>query len=157
MVNVSFDWSMASYFEDVAKDGFHLLVGPILSMHLPPIGLPSGADALVTISATKNTELTRCLPNDRLPKMEFFDYYDPYGILYYYDRISLRLEAIDLLGCDTPMLTHIPPANSTWPNCPLNMPYFLKTFAAQTSEMEVYGSSSKITDFEMVSKIAPNL
>src|SRR4051794_30367977 len=98
---------MASYFDNVAQDGFLIDAGRMLYISSSPAAIPSGADALITLSSTKQEELSGCLPNNKQPKMKYFDYYDTLGLLSYLEHGTLH-EAIDIGGCWVPILTFFP-------------------------------------------------
>lgn len=129
VVNASFDREMDSYFEETAKDGFQILLGRIMTGSESPIAIPSGADALVTIATKKQEELSDCFLNNHIPKLKYFDHYDPYGALSYTENILVTV--IEQVGCDMPFLTHYLQTNLTYgPACPIDVHSFLKAHAS---------------------------
>lgn len=127
VINAAFYFSVASYYDSAAEDGLHLTVsvGPMIHSSASPVAVPSGADWIITIASTKRHDLTSCLSPDHLPALEFFKYYDPYGLNYYYDRTTAH-DTVHLLGCEVPVMTCFPNQNSSIPPCPADFLYFVK-------------------------------
>lgn len=143
-LNITFDWSVASYFEGVSQDGFYILVDSMF----PTIAstIPSGADAILTIGSTHHKEITNCYPKNKLPKLKLFDHYDPKGELY---QMEIDLDT-STLGCSTAMLTNMPQYGNGTPPCGFEFLEFLKKFYAGEFESMMGAQPSGIKGVKKV-------
>lgn len=99
-----------------------------------PTAIPCGADAVITISATEKNERTGCLPNNQIPQLNFFDYYDPLGQLAFADQFLIS-QYTNRPGCAVPHMTYITQTNSTPPMCSVEFVAFGRTYEASMAEM----------------------
>lgn len=103
-VNVNIDRSKTTFTHDVASDGFHIHIGPMISAMSTPIAIPSDMDAKIVLGPAKRIlERTECRPDDDVPKMHFFDHYDQYGTNCFANSIIEIFASV--LGCAIPYLT----------------------------------------------------
>ncbi len=126
-LSVKFRFNWPSIDEDVMQSGF-LITIDFLSAVSIPIAIPAGADALITLSATKEERLTDCRQNLAQTKLEFFEGYEPTESIVRTNN-GLRL-LTTFVGCDTPALSHVPTINSTIPICMPLVVYAVKTSRA---------------------------
>lgn len=138
VVNVSFDLAMATYYDDVAQDGFLIDVGRMMYAGSTPVAVPSGADVMITVSASKQEQLTECYPHDKTPKLKYFDYYDTMGQFWFAEH-TIYDKIISMGGCDVPLMTRYRKLNSTVPPCPPEVVAFMKAF-----DVDAFSTCSKV-------------
>lgn len=97
----SIDWTRGYFQDGVASDGFYISINQLPSSFNIPIPIPAGMDAVIALSTpVMVTETTGCQSMDNLPRLKYFDSYDPCGHNCQWEKI------IDLsdqtLGCKLP-------------------------------------------------------
>lgn len=129
---VDFSFNKASYYDGVSQNGFLISIDH-LTMKAVPVAIPAGADALITIAATKHEDLNECRSQFNASKeFEVFVNDTLTDAMAYADNAARQFKYIG--GCDFPFLTHLPKANQSLPLCPAAMLYVFKQEGAMQKQ-----------------------
>ena len=78
--DVNIDWQLTSFIDNESEDGILVFVAQLASPLSVPIPIPSNVEGMITLAPPKQMhEKLQCRPNDQLPELYFYDYYDPFG------------------------------------------------------------------------------
>lgn len=86
--NVSIDWRLTNFFDNLASAGFLLFIGELAFPFSVPVALPADADALVTLAPPRKvTEKSQCQADENLPQLHYYEYYDSHGFNCMFDKV----------------------------------------------------------------------
>src|SRR4051794_4771857 len=113
--DVNIDWGIGAFDDGSASDGFHVFVGAPPCPFRVPVHVPSNMDIRIALAQPRWVEeITGCRATSDIPKLRYFDHYDPYGILCVGNAfVEIMLPTY---GCQIPILSYIPENDS----CSLN-------------------------------------